>query len=128
MSSLLVNPNESPIQPAHDPYWDKPMTRREAFTLFKRLATNDNELMGMADTASILINFICERKLGIVDRKEVDEYVAAKTKELAARRAAMKDAAAKGEDPEVLNPAPATAPAEAAPEAGGNLTDAKPNS
>jgi hypothetical protein len=104
MSNNLVIPGDSPIKPAHDPYWDKPMTRREAHTLFMKLAGNDNELMGMADTAAILINFICEKKLGIVDRTEVDAYVLVKTEELKAMRAAMKAAAeaaaVRGEDPE----------------------------
>jgi hypothetical protein len=100
MSNIIVDPNTSPIQPAFDPYWDKPMTRREAHTLFMRLASNDNELMGMADTAAILINFICEKKLGITDRAEVDSYVAIKTEQLKAMRESMKAAEARGEDPE----------------------------
>lgn len=101
--SNLVDPNESPIQPAFDPYWDKPMTRREAHRLFMKLASNDNELMGMCDTAAILINFICEKKLGITDRKEVDAYILMKTEQLKAQRAAMKAAADRGEDPEQAN-------------------------
>jgi hypothetical protein len=116
MSNHLVIPGDSPIKPAHDPYWDKPMTRREAHTLFMKLASNDNELMGMADTAAILINFICEKKLGIVDRSEVDLYVTAKTEQLKAQRAAMKAAAACGEDPE------------ASTTVGGKAPDAQPNS
>jgi hypothetical protein len=100
MSSIIINPNESPIQPAFDPYWDKPMTRREAHKLFMRLAANDNELMGMADTAAILINFICEKKLGITDRTEVESYVAVKHAQLKAQREQMKAALAKGENPE----------------------------
>ena len=99
MSSLILDAN-SPIQPAYDPYWDKPMSRREAHRLFMKLAANDSELMGMADTAAILINFICEKKLGIVDRAEVDQYVALKTEQLNAQREAMKAAAARGEDTE----------------------------
>lgn len=93
--SELVNPNDSVIQPSYDKYWDAPMTRREARVLFNKLALNDNELMGMADTAAILINFICEMKLGIKDRSEVDTYVAMKTEQLKAQRAAMKEADAK---------------------------------
>ena len=107
-SSLIINPNENPIQPAFDPYWDKPMTRREAHKLFLKLASNDNELMGMADTAAILINFICEKKLGIVDRTEVDAYVLVKTEQLKAKRAEMKAAAARGEDPEASTQTEAT--------------------
>ena len=80
------------------------MTRREAHRLFMKLASNDNELMGMADTAAVILNFICEKKLGIVDRKEIDDYVLVKTDQLKAQRASMKAAAARGENPE----APAT--------------------
>jgi hypothetical protein len=112
MSNLILSAKDSPIQPAHDPYWDKPMTRREAHTLFMKLASNDNELTGMADTAAVLINFICEKKLGIVDRSEVDAYVLVKTEQLKAQRAAMKAALARGENPEEVL-------------AGGNATDAQ---
>jgi len=90
MSSLLIDPNESPIQRPYDKYWDAPMTRREAQTLFMKLATNDNELMGMADTAALLLNFILEKKLAIVDRKEIDDYVEVKKAQVAAQREAMK--------------------------------------
>lgn len=90
MSKLIIDPSASPIQPAFDPYWDKPMTRREAHVLFLRLAGNDNELMGMADTAALLINFICEVKLGIKDRVEVDAYVAVKKAQLEAEREKLK--------------------------------------
>jgi hypothetical protein len=90
MSSLILNANDSPIQPAFDPYWDKPMTRREAHKLFMKLASNDSELMGMADTAALLLNFILEKKLLIVDRKEIDDYVELKKVQLAAQREQMK--------------------------------------
>ena len=90
MSSLILNANGSPIQPAFDPYWDKPMTRREAHKLFMKLASNDSELMGMADTAALLLNFILEKKLLIVDRKEIDDYVELKKVQLAAQREQMK--------------------------------------
>lgn len=90
MSNLIIDANDSPIQPAFDPYWDKPMSRREAHKLFMRLAANDNELMGMADTAALLLNFILEKKLVIVDRKEVDDYVEMKKAQMAAQRAQMK--------------------------------------
>ena len=90
MTSIILNANDSPIQPAFDPYWDKPMTRREAHKLFMKLASNDSELMGMADTAALLLNFILEKKLVIVDRKEVDDYVELKKAQLAAQREQMK--------------------------------------
>ena len=90
MSNLIIDANDSPIQPAFDPYWDKPMSRREAHKLFMRLAANDNELMGMADTAALLLNFILEKKLVIVDRKEVDDYVELKKAQMVAQREQMK--------------------------------------
>lgn len=100
MSKLIIDRSDSPIQQPHDRYLDAPMTRREARVIFARLASNDNELMGMADTAAILLNFICEKKLGITDRTEVDAYVLVKTEELKAQRAAMKAALERGENPE----------------------------
>lgn len=92
MSNLIVT-GDSPVQPAFDQYWDKPMTRREAHKLFMKLASNDSELMGMADTAALLINFICEKKLGIVDRTEVDAYVELKKAQLLAEREQLKSEA-----------------------------------
>jgi hypothetical protein len=73
------------------------MSRREAHRLFLKLASNDSELMGMADTAALLLNFICEKKLGITDRIEIDAYVEVKKAQLAAQRAAMKDAENQGQ-------------------------------
>lgn len=99
MSQILSSPS-SPVAPAYDKYWDAPMTRREAQILFRKLASNDSELMGMADTAACLINFICEKKLGITDRTEVDAYVALKFEQLQAQREQMKAALARGEDPD----------------------------
>jgi hypothetical protein len=90
MSSLILNANESPVQQPYDKYWDAPMTRREAHTLFMKLASNDSELTGMCDTAALLLNFILEKKLAITDRKEVDDYVEVKKAQLAAQREQMK--------------------------------------
>jgi hypothetical protein len=130
-NNLILSSNESPIQQPYDKYWDSPMTRREAQRLFMKLASNDNELMGMADTVAILINFICEKKLGIVDRTEVDAYVTMKTEQLKAVRAAMKAAADRGENPEQVQdqtqPTPQTA-ADAQQSAQGQATDAQSNS
>src|SRR5271166_6323409 len=95
---LDTNSSSSPIQPAFDPYWDKPMSRREAHVLFMKLASNDNELMGMADTASILVNYLCE-KLG-VKRDDVQTYVDMKTEQLKAMRDQMKAKFAAGENQE----------------------------
>ena len=92
MSSLILNANDSPIQQPFDKYWDAPMTRREAHALFMKLASNDSELMGMADTAALLLNFILEKKLGITERSEIDTYVEVKKAQLAAQREALKNA------------------------------------
>ena len=89
MSNLIVG-TDSPIQRPYDKYWDAPMTRREAHALFMKLASNDNELTGMADTAALLLNFILEKKLLIVDRKEIDDYVEVKKTQLAHQREQMK--------------------------------------
>lgn len=89
MSNLIVGEN-SPIERPYDKYWDAPMTRREAHTLFMKLASNDSELTGMCDTAALLLNFILEKKLGITDRKEIDDYVEVKKAQMMAQREAMK--------------------------------------
>ena len=89
MSSLILDSN-SPVQQPYDKYWDAPMTRREAHRLFMKLASNDSELMGMADTAALLINFIFEKKLGITDRIEIDAYVEVKKAQVEAQREQMK--------------------------------------
>jgi hypothetical protein len=44
----------------------------------------------MADTAALLLSFILEKKLVIVDRKEVDDYVELKKAQMAAQREQMK--------------------------------------
>ena len=98
MGKLIIDPTDSPIQQPFDKYLDSPMVRREALTLFRKLAFNDSELTGMADTASILINFLCE-KLG-VKREEVDSYVARKHAELAALREKMRAEAEAAENPD----------------------------
>jgi hypothetical protein len=90
MSNLILNENDSPIQRPYDKYWDAPMSRREAHALFMKLASNDSELVGMCDTAALLLNFILEKKLLITDRKEVDDYVELKKAQLAAQREEMK--------------------------------------
>jgi hypothetical protein len=98
--SRILSSTDSPVAPAFDKFWDSPMSRREAQIIFNKIGRNFDELMGMADTASILINFICEKKLGIVDRTEVDAYVALKFEQLKARREAMQLALARGENPD----------------------------
>ena len=88
--SQILSSTASPVAPAYDKYWDAPMSRREAQTLFMKLASNDSELMGMADTAALLLNFILEKKLAITDRKEVDDYVEVKKAQMQAERERMK--------------------------------------
>jgi hypothetical protein len=96
--SNIISP-DSPVQPAFDPYWDKPMSRREAHRLFMKLASNDNELMGMCDTAALVLNFICEKKLGITDRTELDDYVKVKSAQVEAQREAMNKEATQNAQP-----------------------------
>ena len=81
MSSLVEQP--------FDKYWDGPLTRREAQRMINKLAANDSELMGMCDTAALIINFLCEVKLE-VKREEIEVYVEAKKLQLAEARAKMK--------------------------------------
>jgi hypothetical protein len=81
MSSIIADPNDPILKAAHDPFWDSPITRREMQSVFNKLGRNDAELMGMADTAALLLNFLFEH-LGIKDRKPVDEYVERKKAEL----------------------------------------------
>ena len=82
------------VQQPYDRFWDEPakITRRELQKIFNKLAANDAELMGMADTAALLISYILERKLGVTDREDVDVYVEAKKLQLAETRAKMKAA------------------------------------
>jgi hypothetical protein len=77
------------IEKPHDPFWDSPPTRRELQKVFNKLASNDSELMGMADTCALLVNFLCEVKLK-VDREEVEVYVEAKKLQMDEARAKMK--------------------------------------
>ena len=81
MSNLVEQP--------YDKYWDGPLTRREAQRMINKLASNDSELMGMADTAALILNFICEVQLK-VKREDIEIYVEAKKLQLAEARAKMK--------------------------------------
>jgi hypothetical protein len=58
-----------------------------------KLSANDSELMGMADTAALIINYLCEGVLK-VKREDVEVYVEAKRLQLEERRAKMKAEAA----------------------------------
>ena len=63
---------DSPIQPAFDPYWDKPMSRREAQMLFSKIGRNQTELCMGLDTVNIVANFLCDKFN--VTRGELDAY------------------------------------------------------
>lgn len=91
MSSIIGSGSPLVEQP-FDKYWDSPPTRREIQRMANKLAANDSELMGMADTCALILNFLCEAKLK-VDREEIEIYVAAKKLQLDEQRAKMKAAA-----------------------------------
>ena len=97
MSNLVDSPL---VQAPFDKYWDAPLTRREAQRMINKLAANDSELMGMADTCALLINYICEVQLK-VKREDVEIYVAAKKLQLDEARAKMKAQADAGTAPVV---------------------------
>lgn len=82
------------VKQPHDPFWDTPPTRRELQTQLNKIGANQTELMGMADTAALLLNFIFEVKFAIKDRTEVDIYVEAKKLQMEEARAKMRAAAA----------------------------------
>jgi hypothetical protein len=81
MSNLVEQP--------YDKYWDAPLNRREAQRMINKLAANDSELMGMCDTAALVLNYLCEVKLK-VSREDLEVYVEAKKLQLAEARAKMK--------------------------------------
>jgi hypothetical protein len=82
------------IQQPYEKYWDEPgqITRRELQRAINKLSSNDSELMGMADTAALVLNFLCESKLK-VNREELEIYVEAKKLQMAEAREKMKAAA-----------------------------------
>jgi hypothetical protein len=92
------------IQQPYDKYWDEPgqITRREMQKVFNKLAGNDSELMGMADTAALVLNFILEVKFGIKDKEELEVYVAAKKLQIDEARAKMKAEAAPAPAPSIV--------------------------
>src|ERR1035437_5784489 len=87
---------EALVEQPYDKYWDGPPTRREMQRAINKLAANDSELMGMADTCALLINYICEVQLK-VKREDVEVYVAAKKLQMDEARAKMKAAEALSE-------------------------------
>ena len=78
MSNLILS-GDSPVQPAFDPYWDKPMSRREAQVLFRKIGNNQTELHMGLDTVNIVANFLCD-KLNVT-RGELDAYAEKKKAE-----------------------------------------------
>lgn len=95
MSNLVDSPL---VQAPHDSYWDSPPNRREMQRAINKLASNDSELMGMADTAALVLNYLCEVKLK-VSREDLEIYVEAKKLQIAEARAKMK---AEAEAPAVV--------------------------
>lgn len=79
------------IQPPYEKYWDEPgqITRREIQRMANKLASNDAELMGMTDMASLIINYICEVHLKVT-RADLEIYVEAKKLQLTEAREKMK--------------------------------------
>lgn len=96
MSSLILGPNDSPIQRPKDPYWDAPITRYEVQKAVNALALNDNELTNRSDTVFIVVNFLCE-KLGVTPG-ELEVYRDKKKAEATALLEAQMAAAAKAKD------------------------------
>lgn len=90
MSDLVKQP--------FDKYWDNPPTRRELQRALNKMSANDSELAGMADTAALVLNYICEVHLK-VKKEDIDVYVEAKKLQLAEARAKMKAAEAPSEQP-----------------------------
>ena len=76
---MFIDPNDSPIQPAFDQYWDKPMSRREAQILFRKIGNNQTELHMGLDTVNIVANFLCDKFN--VTRVELDAYASSKKAE-----------------------------------------------
>jgi len=91
MSKLIIE-SSGLVTPAHDPYWDAPITRREVQQAINEMAENDRELTMRADTANIVLNFLMEKQ-GIT-RVEVDAWIVQKKTQIAAARAAQVEAAA----------------------------------
>ena len=94
MSSIVTEISKPLIERPFDKFWDAPPTRREIQRAFNKISENQSELMGMCDTAALILNFLCEVKLD-VKREEMEVYVEAKKLQLAEMRAKMKAEAEK---------------------------------
>lgn len=76
------------IQQPYDKFWDSNPTRREIQQGFNKIGRVLADLHAADDTASFIINFICERKLADPNdpetltklREEVEEFVVEKRK------------------------------------------------
>lgn len=90
MSSLILDSSGLVKQPK-DPYWDAPLTRREAQKAINDIAMNEMELTNRSDTTSIVLNFLCD-KLNVT-RAELDIYVEKKKVEALALKEKMDQAA-----------------------------------
>ena len=77
------------VQQPYDKFWDSPPTRRELQRALNKMSANESELAGMADTAALVLNYICEVHLK-VKKEDIDVYVEAKKLQLAETRAKMK--------------------------------------
>lgn len=84
--------SSSLVEQPYDKYWDAPITRREVQRAINKLSQNDSELMAMADTAALVLNFLCEAHLKI-KREDIEVYVEAKKLQLAEARKKMKEEA-----------------------------------
>jgi hypothetical protein len=73
------------IEKPFDKFWDNSPTRREMQKAFQKMGENDAELMGMCDTAALVLNFLAEKLE--VKREDIDEYVKRKSAEVQAMRA-----------------------------------------
>ena len=79
--------SDSPLlKEPYSPYWDAPLTRREAQRMINKLGSNDAELMAMVDTNCLVVNYLCE-KLGVT-REDLEVYVAKQKAALVAMKAA----------------------------------------
>lgn len=91
MSKIITSPSGI-VTPAHDPYWDSPITRREVQQAVNDIAYNEKNLNDMLDTSNIVLNFLAE-KVGVT-RAEIEVWVEKKKVQIAEVRAAQAKATA----------------------------------
>jgi hypothetical protein len=90
VSSLILDSTGLVKQPK-DPYWDAPLTRREAQIAINQISENEMALTNRSDTTSIVLNYLCE-KLNVT-RAELDVFVEKKKAEAVALQEAQQRAA-----------------------------------